>query len=139
MKLTVYNNFKVRNNFTIKEFVCKCGCNTLKIDGELLDLVQAIRYDLGLPVNIVSAYRCANHNRRVGGAKKSQHLYGRAADIDIKDFLYRGYTYQELYDIAVKNGATGVGFYDTFIHVDTRPRKGAPAHWDNRVKNKEMK
>lgn len=139
MKVTVFTDFKVRKNFALKEFVCKCGCNTLKTDTVLLNLVQAMRDEIGLPLRITSGYRCSRYNKKVGGATKSQHVQGKAADINIQDLLYRGWTYQELYDLAVKNGATGVGFYDTFIHVDVRDRKGKPAFWDSRDKNKEMK
>ena len=39
------------------------------------------------PVTITSAYRTPAHNAKAGGAKFSQHLYGRAADIRVQDCL----------------------------------------------------
>ena len=36
-------------------------------------------------MTITSAYRTPAHNAKAGGAKFSQHLYGRAADIRVQD------------------------------------------------------
>lgn len=43
-------------------------------------LLQRIRDFLMVPVIITSGYRCAQLNRRVGGAAKSHHTYAAAAD-----------------------------------------------------------
>jgi zinc D-Ala-D-Ala carboxypeptidase len=42
--------------------------------------LEGIRAILGKPVVITSGYRCPELNRRIGGAKSSQHLRGEAAD-----------------------------------------------------------
>ncbi len=36
---------------------------------------------MGYPIRISSGYRCVRLNKLIGGAKKSQHLDGMAADI----------------------------------------------------------
>ncbi len=36
-------------------------------------------------MTITSGYRTASHNAKVGGSKSSQHLLGRAADIQVQD------------------------------------------------------
>lgn len=67
----------------------------------------------GRPLRIVSGYRSPAHNRAVGGARKSQHLFNRAADIPA------GYA---TLDDAVAAGFTGIGFCgNSVVHVDVRP------------------
>ena len=43
--------------------------------------LQSARDQLGCPIVISSGYRCRPHNSRVGGAARSKHLQGRAADL----------------------------------------------------------
>ena len=48
-------------NFALDEFKCKCGCDEVKINSDMLDLIQEARDELG-PLSITSAYRCPSHN-----------------------------------------------------------------------------
>lgn len=48
-------------------------------------LLDPLRELAGMPIYISSGYRCKELNKRVGGAEKSQHLTGRAADITTND------------------------------------------------------
>ena len=48
-----------------------------------LEKVQALT---GFPLEISSGYRCPELNRRVGGAKTSQHTLGLAADFTCAEF-----------------------------------------------------
>ena len=67
-------------NFKVSEFACKhCGENN--ISQEVIDMAQIIRDELGVPVKVNSGYRCAEHNKKVGGSKTSQHINGNAADL----------------------------------------------------------
>lgn len=59
------------------------GSDAIMIDQTLVVLLQAIREHFGKPITITSGYRTAAHNATVGGAKSSQHLLGRAADIQV--------------------------------------------------------
>lgn len=75
-------------HFRSTEFRCKCGhCHRAWVLRELIVALEGYRRALGGPVTVVSGYRCPNHNKRVGGAKASQHCYaapdtsGAAADI----------------------------------------------------------
>jgi hypothetical protein len=43
---------------------------------------QPIRDHFGVPIRISSGYRSAALNKKIGGAKKSDHLVGKAIDID---------------------------------------------------------
>ena len=75
---------KLSANFTVAEFACKDGSDPVFVDSSLAALLQKIRDHFGRPVVITSGYRTAAHNRSVGGAAYSQHLYGRAADIRVQ-------------------------------------------------------
>lgn len=69
----------------------------------------------GRPLRIVSGYRSPAHNRAVHGARRSQHLFNRAADIE------KGYA---TIDQATAAGFTGIGWCGAWVvHVDVRPGK----------------
>lgn len=88
-------------------------------DRRLLDALERLRAMVGRPLRIVSGYRSPAHNRKVGGAKRSQHLYNRAADIPV------GYATVAQAEAA---GFTGIGSYGEWaVHVDVRP--GRAARW----------
>ena len=115
--------------FRVREFVCT-GSDTVKVDDELVVLLQCIREHLGKPVHITSGYRTAAHNAAVGGAKSSQHLLGKAAD-----FWVEGVPVATVADYAEKllPGRGGIGRYPKnaahpgrstgWVHIDTRPNK----------------
>ena len=112
----------ITDNFKVREFACKDGSNTILIDDKLAVLLQNIREHFGKPVIINSAYRTEEHNENVGGAVNSYHLYGKAADIQIK-----GVSPVEIAQYAESLGVKGIGLYGTFVHVDTRTSK---YYWD---------
>ncbi len=69
--------------------------------------------------NIASGFRCPDYNKRIGGAEKSYHMRGQAADIKSSNV-----SIDELYALAKKYfGDGGIGRYKTFIHVDTGPKR----------------
>lgn len=117
-------------NFNRAEFACKgqnCCGNSAPVSVRLVHAIQALRDKLGVPLTINSGFRCVKHNKAVGGAASSQHLYGTAADIKAK-----GITPAELFGIAEQLGLfDGIGLYDWGIHVDVR---GVKARWDYRSK-----
>lgn len=94
---------------------------------ELIVRLNAIRSRFGKPIIVNSGYRSPDHNKAVGGVKNSFHVQGLAADIrpeDLKDM-------PELQKIADElNPHGGVGFYNTFVHVDVR---GEKSRWNNRT------
>lgn len=89
------------------------------VDSRLPAVLDAIAADVGRAgdeIVLLSGYRSPATNRKVGGAKRSRHMTGQAADIRIP-----GVSLRRLRDAAVGLQAGGVGYYPAsgFIHVDT--------------------
>lgn len=110
-------NVKLSKNFTVKEFACSDGTDTVFISLALVNLLQKIRDHFGKAVIINSAYRTEAHNKAIGGATYSQHKYGLAADIHIN-----GVTPKEIaaYVETLMPSSGGIGIYKNFVHVDVR-------------------
>lgn len=106
--------------FKRKEFACKCGCGFDAVDVVLLDLLTFIREHFGAPVTITSACRCPDHNANVGGAKGSQHKFGKAADIQVKGFTPQ--QVQDTLDKVLPKDKYGLGYGKTFTHIDVRDK-----------------
>lgn len=113
------NNFQLSENFNLREFQCKCGCETVKVSSELVAKLQQLRDTVGKPLVITSGYRCPEHNKKVGGVSDSYHTKGMAADVACPT----GYTVEEFAKLCQDIGFTGVGAYPDkfFVHVDVRP------------------
>ena len=123
---------KLSPHFTSAEFACS-HCGTYQVDMRFIGALEALRAaisrELGkdTPLTISSGYRCPAHNAEAGGVTKSQHQFGRAADV----LLPKGLSMAKAYELAesvpeFKNG--GIGLYpgELFIHVDSR---GSRARW----------
>jgi len=113
------NKIRVSMNFFLSEFECRC-CGRVMLDSVLLEKLQKLRDAIGMPIYIVSGYRCEKHNITIKGAKKSQHLLGKAADIHA-----RSYPLGNLLEKAEKIGFGGIGTYPKggFLHLDVRKEK----------------
>jgi len=103
----------------MREFDCPC-CMCVKLDPAVLIKLQAIRNEVRRPIYILSGYRCPSYNARIGGARNSYHMRGQAAD-----FVIYGYSVDQLRQLALKHGFTGIGRYyrGGFLHADTGPRR----------------
>lgn len=114
---------KISKYFTRKEIECKCGCGFDSMDVETLQVADAAREWLGAPIICNSGCRCSEHNAKIGGATKSQHVRARAMDLATSDP-------EALYDWLCKEyeGKYGFGKYNSFVHIDTRTN--GPARWD---------
>lgn len=117
-------------HFRVREFRCRDGSDPVFVDIELVELLERIREHFGKAVLITSAYRTPARNAAVGGAKFSQHLYGRAADIRVQ-----GTSVEQLaaYAESLLPDTGGVGRYPVrpgraagWVHVDVRKAK---ARW----------
>lgn len=76
-------------NFDIEEFKCSCGCGFgtkyNHIHRDLATLLQKIRDAYCAPIIITSGCRCNAYNAKIGGAERSTHTFGMAADIQPAD------------------------------------------------------
>lgn len=77
----VTDSGRVSAHFTLREFACP-HCHWPRAHRTLVRGLERYRgaYSAG-GLDIVSGYRCVQHNADIGGAPGSQHVKGRAADI----------------------------------------------------------
>ena len=123
-------------NFSWREFYCPLTKSVPITDLTIhhIALLQELRENFGQPLKINSGYRSPEHNARVGGATASMHLEFAT---DIRP-LYRREgarmpLLDELNDIAEDLEFSGIGRYDTFVHLDCRELIGRDqARWDQR-------
>lgn len=148
IKVKLYDG-QITKNFSISEFKCKANGEVL-LNAKVLDHINRLQkfrswYKRSMQIN--SGYRTKSYNARCGGSPKSKHMHGIATDFLLPDEFF-GFTKarQEEFlnnilikwlDLCESDGlGGGVGLYDNFIHLDSRPkgnyRTGAYAFWDNR-------
>ena len=119
----------VGSNFTWSELTK--GGSRLPADAEVtVRLVKLARYLDGVraflgnkPMTITSGYRPEAVNKAVGGASRSRHVQGDAAD-----FRVAGMSEVEVFNKLKgyhKTGGLAVG--NGFVHIDLRP--GPPVRW----------
>lgn len=80
-------------HFTIRELTRSATAERLGLDNTpppqaveslhrlINEVLEPARTQLGAPIYVNSGYRCPELNRAVGGAARSYHLHGRAADL----------------------------------------------------------
>ena len=93
----------------------------LKDSGENMDvktvlMLDCLREKYGKPIIISSGFRTKEYNSKIGGAKNSWHLRGRAVDIPCTSLSDRF----NLVKYALEIGFTGIEIADKHIHLDTR-------------------
>lgn len=108
-------------HFKRSEFACRCGCGWSTVDAALIRVLEDVREHFGQPIIINSGCRCKMYNQTVGGARGSQHRWGKAADVVVVDVP------AEEVQTYLEHHPGGLGKYATFTHVDVRDGK---ARWD---------
>jgi uncharacterized protein YcbK (DUF882 family) len=116
---------KLSAHFSTTEFDCHCSrpsCDITYVDDDLIKFLEEKRDMVGKQFNVLSGFRCTAHNHEVGGKPGSQHLQGKAADLQfpLNDIL----DYVDFF-----KDADGLGIYRKkhFLHVDVR---GHRARWE---------
>ncbi len=143
-------NQRLEKNFVMGEFTCPCGCGETIFDYRVVRGLQRLhnyytRVYGACRIDIKVGTRCHRFNedlirRYEAGeypnkpAKNTWHFRGA---VDIHVFIKRtGMDWEkvdtgEVDKVARRIRFTGRGIYNTFNHLDMRPK---PAHWDNRSK-----
>lgn len=109
-------------NFSYVEFRCKgaadAACPRIWVVRTHVRRLEAYRAFVEAPVRIVSGCRCTRHNKAVGGALASQHMFGVASDVQALVTVERRRE-QRVF--------AGLGFRQSsrlVVHVDSRDVSG---------------
>lgn len=106
-------------DFSYREFASN-GNGEIRVERNLIFGLERLREVSGGPILIASGYRDPAYNVSIGGAKNSQHLYGRAADVM---FTATPLDIQTVRSLQV---FSGIGYSPSrgnlVEHVDVRPQ-----------------
>lgn len=102
--------------FSTEELKCQhCGADGM--NETFMVKVEALRWELGFPFVVTSAYRCKDHIIERKKKTPGAHATGHAIDIAV-----RGDKAYKLLDAALRVGMTGIGVNqkgnNRFIHLD---------------------
>lgn len=94
----------------------------------LMYKLEALRKKLGdKPITVNSGFRSIQHNKDIGGASDSMHMYGTAADLDVP-----GVSNKTVYQHAETSGFSGLEKWETdHQHVDSRADLGRAWWWED--------
>lgn len=115
-------------HFSLDEFACRDGSPYPRewINERLRPLclaLEALREACGgRAVTVLSGYRSPAYNAKIGGARLSQHVEGRAADVQVNG-LAPSDVHRVALDLHLAGRVRlgGLGLYPSFVHVDVRP------------------
>lgn len=117
------------SSFKVREFACNDGSDVILIHPDLPSVLQNIRNQFGKPIIINSGYRTPEYNKKVGGATRSQHCYGTAADIVVDGVSPASVAAAAEKALKEMDYPGGIGLYKSFVHVDVRSMR---YRWDQR-------
>lgn len=87
----------------------------VRMDEQFIRMLDFARSESGIPYRVSSGYRTAPHNQKVGGAPKSAHLKGLAADISCHDPINRWYILSGLFQAGFRR----IEVTPDHVHVDS--------------------
>jgi hypothetical protein len=123
---------RLTKHFHVSEFDCHDGRQVPAIAVPALrrlakKILEPMRAEFGA-CDVLSGYRPADYNRRIGGATFSQHIYELTPDSVAADLTFSTGNPKAWAAFADELGSGGVGRYDGsgFVHVDNRPGR---ARW----------
>ena len=108
--------------FKPEEFKCqcgKCGHGFDMMDKQLLEMLDKLREEAGIPLVISSAYRCPEHNKAIGGVANSAHSQGKAVDIRCRDSHNRFKILKATFTVGFRR----IEPKETWVHVDVATDK----------------
>ena len=131
----LYDLAHASNHFLWKEFYCPLAKMAPVTDLTLFHvaMLETLRVEIDEPLRVNSGYRSPEHNssEAVQGAPNSMHLQFATDKAPVRDTSMD--KLDRLAEIANELGFSGIGRYNTFLHLDCREfidRK--PARWDLR-------
>ncbi len=86
-----------------------------EMNSDFLIRLDELRKLVDEPLIITSSYRSIDYNKSVGGASKSQHLIGNAADLACNNGILRAKIIYNALSLGMSVGAA-----KGFVHVDGR-------------------
>lgn len=100
----------------------------------LVAALELLRAELGhrvgavVALRVISGYRTPEYNRSIGGASRSRHMTGEAADVQAYvvstgETVLPGIVQSAAFALQRQGSIGGVGSYPTFTHVDVGPRR----------------
>lgn len=113
-------DYKISPHFKLSEMACKDGSDKVLYSTELMAKLEELRAYGGFTVSINSGYRTPAYNKKIGGASRSQHRFGTAADIVVKK---NGAVVnaKKVCCLCQSLGFKGIGYISAnAIHVDMR-------------------
>ena len=110
--------------FSIEELSCRCGCGKMFMNADFMDKIVKLRKFYGRPLVVNSAYRCPEHDAKVGSSSEpgsGPHTQGLAMDFGVE-----GQNAMDLLVAAFKLGIfSGFGINQKglgrFLHIDDMP------------------
>lgn len=140
---------QITANFNIEEFSCNANKEVLLTPEVMAHIkrLQKFRFWYRRVMSINSGYRTKEYNTRIGGSPRSKHMEGIATDFMLPQeyYLYSKKRQNQFLNNIKKKWLSlckedglggGVGFYNTFIHLDSRAKgsykTGVYAFWDSR-------
>lgn len=84
---------------------------------------EHVRAMINGPIRVASGYRTPAWNRAIKGARHSQHIEGRALDLEPPEWCTIALLYAVVYQRAKESESAinGIARYPTFVHFDIRP------------------
>jgi uncharacterized protein YcbK (DUF882 family) len=122
---------ELSKHFKLQEFTCHCDfddCIEQMLEVALLDKLELLRGNAGVPITVTSAYRCQRYQQKLSETPGietakgiSSHEIGQAVDVKCKSL--------NMHELVVKAEPffdnIGVGL--SFLHLDVR--EGGPRRW----------
>ena len=108
---------QIKSYFTVTGdpflFSCPCGKCISRPHTQLLQMLNRTRELAGIPMTVNSGPRCEQYNIDSKGAKYSEHIEGKGADIKCLDSRSR----MLIVRAAIQAGFTRIGIAKTFVHL----------------------
>lgn len=136
----ILSNIWIRRSiryFEIEEVTMNRSVPTIYLPNieETIVFLDRMREKLGFPIVITSTYRSPVLNQLIGGVANSTHLIFCAIDSvpmsGRKEDLYMMHEYTH----TNRTRLMGVGYYDSFLHIDHRGlfNRRSPATWGKKL------